>query len=398
MSETMKKIIAIIIFLGSAIVHVDAKDGGKDISVSDLRFVRSGGRVEVSFTLGAGKKAAGRGRILVVTPVLENAGGRLELPPVVVEGRASEAALQRRAMAAGAQTAREAATMKSGGTVSYRTDFPYAEWMEGASLSLEGVEAGCCGGRMVEIGTVTRETMVSRGFDMVEVPLPAAPAETLTTAEKLAIDFPFILPVTAEAKAVENLSEAEIYEETHPGLVEMLTATRDNTLTVYFHQGESRIDFSYSGNNASLVRLISAVRAIEQSHDSRIVRVMVGGYASPEGGAAINEPLARDRALAVKSFLNDTSPVYGEMVTIYNGREDWPGLRRLVEESDMPHRREVLDIIDTVPVWDGAARTGRRGQLMNLRGGEPYRYMFREFFPRLRNAAYIRVYYENIAP
>lgn len=368
----------------------------QDISVDGLRIDIKSEEVELEFGIEAGKKAAKRGRTLIITPVLKSNGGTLSLPFVVVEGRASKAVVGRHEMAAG--TRWNGTAIPNGGSTVYKAAFPYEEWMEGAAIELHGLDAGCCGARRVDIGTLAGEVMVTRGYDTVEVPVEMPPVRKLTTAGKLALDLPFILPVTAEAKAVEAMADKEIFEDTHPVLVEMLTETRDNTLTIYFHQGESRIDHSYAGNNASLVKLISAVRAIEESSDSRIVRVMIAGFASPEGRAGYNEAIARDRALAIKSFLNQTSPVYGSMVTIYNGREDWSGLRRLVAESDMPHREEVLDIIDNAPVWDNKTGTGRRGRLMNLRGGVPYRYMFREFFPQLRNAAYIRVYYENIEP
>jgi hypothetical protein len=74
---------------------------------------------------------------------------------------------------------------------------------------------------------------------------------------------------------------------------------------------------------------------------------------------------------------------------------DWYALRRMVAESDMPEKGKVLDIIDNTPIWDAGRNVGRHGELMRLSGGEPYRYMLRNFFPNLRNAAYIRAYYEN---
>jgi hypothetical protein len=38
---------------------------------------------------------------------------------------------------------------------------------------------------------------------------------------------------------------------------------------------------------------------------------------------------------------------------------------------------------------------GRLGELQRLANGVPYRYMYREFFPQLRVAAYIKVLYDN---
>ncbi|MDR0766044.1 MAG: hypothetical protein LBF09_03785, partial [Odoribacteraceae bacterium] len=59
-------------------------------------------------------------------------------------------------------------------------------------------------------------------------------------------------------------------------------------------------------------------------------------------------------------------------------------------------RDEVLRVIDTKPVWDPRSRVSRMTLLKQLRGGEPYRYMARHFFPMLRNAAYIKVFYDVV--
>ena len=45
----------------------------------------------------------------------------------------------------------------------------------------------------------------------------------------------------------------------------------------------------------------------------------------------------------------------------------------------MEHLEDVRDIILNTDVYHG-----REGKLMRLAGGAPYRYMAREFFPKLR--------------
>ena len=155
------------------------------------------------------------------------------------------------------------------------------------------------------------------------------------------------------------------------------------------------VDPSYRDNAATLDNLISTIREIERSSDSRVVRVVIAGFASPEGTAEVNDRLARERAEAIRSYLTENSAISNDQVDLYNGSVDWHGLRMMVAASNMPDRDKVLDIIDNTPVWDAGRNTGRHGELMRLSGGVPYRYMLRDFFPDLRNAAYIRAYYEN---
>jgi hypothetical protein len=122
---------------------------------------------------------------------------------------------------------------------------------------------------------------------------------------------------------------------------------------------------------------------------------VIAGFASPEGDVSLNERLAQDRAEAVKKFLTDNSEVDPTLISIYNGGADWAGLRELVEKSDLAQKQRIVEIIDTVPVWDSARNIGRIGDLMNLNVGEPYRQMLADIFPELRQAAYIKVYYKN---
>ena len=78
-----------------------------------------------------------------------------------------------------------------------------------------------------------------------------------------------------------------------------------------------------------------------------------------------------------------------EQIELYNGKVNWGGLRKLVAQSSMPYRDQVLNIIDNTPDYR------RQAELMRLGGGAPYRYMLNNLFPELRNATYIKVYYEN---
>ena len=73
-----------------------------------------------------------------------------------------------------------------------------------------------------------------------------------------------------------------------------------------------------------------------------------------------------------------------------NGGEGWDELRYLVEGSEMSGKEEILQIIDKVPILKG-----RELRLMKLDRGVPYRYMREHFFPKLRRAGYIKVYYRK---
>lgn len=172
---------------------------------------------------------------------------------------------------------------------------------------------------------------------------------------------------------------------------QFIAGNEPGSLRIDFARSSSTIERYYKENNATLVTLASVLRQIERSDNARIARIVIAGFSSPEGPLMENDRLAWERADAVREFIvTNTSVPFGR-ISLYNGSEDWRGLRALVEQSaEMESRYDVLRIIDTVPIL-----SGRERRLMDLAGGIPYRYMKRYLFPKLRNAASIKVYYTN---
>jgi len=90
------------------------------------------------------------------------------------------------------------------------------------------------------------------------------------------------------------------------------------------------------------------------------------------------------------------APIKSSDIILYNGSEDWRGLRALVAASNLYDKAEILRIIDSVPIVSSDGKQKERlQQLKELNGGVSYRYMEGNFYPLLRNGAYIRVYYDN---
>ena len=236
--------------------------------------------------------------------------------------------------------------------------------------------------------------------------VPEIPAQ-VSTGDQLAQKYSFVAPVTDFEKARET-PYGQLFDYNMPlnmgkgattskqsEIENFINETREGSVSIYFLQGRSDIDRNMSNNNAKLVELISSVRTLAASNDSRISRIVIAGFASPEGSLSLNNKLAWDRAVAVKNFLLQNSNINTDVVHIYNGSVDWTGLRELVAQSGMHQKDQIINIINNVPVWDSYSNEGRHSALMRVGGGEPYRYMLREFFPKLRQAAYIKVYYEN---
>jgi hypothetical protein len=362
----MKKVVLLLSCAMLAVAATSARE--RDVALSGLSVERSGEVVTVSFRASVDRRVLSRGgHALVLLPVIREGENRRSLPPVVVQGRQARLAGERSGGNAGWQHATRHAP---GSAFTYTASIPFEEWMEGASLVLESVETGCCDPPVVD-----HRPLLS-GILVTGAPAGERPRVTTTTGDRLAATFPYLLPLDTAG-------------EIAPG------QARATGLDLFFRPSSSRIEPEREGNWEALADLLATIRAIEGSGDSRVARVVVAGFASPEGPLEANDRLARRRALAVKEYLARHSLLPGEAILVHNGSEDWEGLRALVEASRMPGREQALYIIDNVPVWDPASGVGREGELMRLDGGTVYRYMLEYLFPRLRHAALVWVYYTN---
>lgn len=110
-----------------------------------------------------------------------------------------------------------------------------------------------------------------------------------------------------------------------------------------------------------------------------IRRIHLIGYSSIDGPYALNEKLARHRAESVRDILKNAYPELNNFpITTSWMSEDWETLYRLVRDSDMDERDEIIQMIHKVSL------NALEDKLKVLNGGKPYRMMAEQFFPLLR--------------
>lgn len=395
MRHTMKRIIPAIAIMVFTVAGAAAREG---MDVKNIRMNRVGGEVTLSFELTAGARTADSRHTLLVTPVITDGTEKAAFPAIAVQGRiAAKTAIETLPAAYG---------IRNGESVGYTARIPYGEWMTGAELRLEGVDVGCGGAYAVSPELLADNVLWHEPqyeTELVEI----RPEPVPSTAEKLSRRFQFLHsdenPETALGEDPGNVpaysppfaSDRRISEEKRNELENLIADERDVSIKIHFRQNRRAVELDYLDNFNSLVELVSVLRAIEASGTDKVTRVVIAGFASPEGDTELNNRLAWERATALKAFLTEHSLLDPAKVFLYNGSVDWGGLRELIAGSGMASKRQVLDIIDNIPVWDAKTGRGRRGELMRLDRGEPYRYISREFFPMMRQASFIKVYYEK---
>ena len=122
---------------------------------------------------------------------------------------------------------------------------------------------------------------------------------------------------------------------------------------------------------------------------THLEKITIAGFASPEGNNQQNIKLAENRARALSQYLQQEMNIPETVFEIQSGGVDWDGLLDLVNQSDMNYKEEIINIINNTPPEQ------RNERLKQLRGGRPYRSIYDELYPQLRDACYINVWYSE---
>ena len=162
-----------------------------------------------------------------------------------------------------------------------------------------------------------------------------------------------------------------------------------DSVRIYYRAGYRYVEPGFRDNRAALDRLVRYIG--EARSAGRLERISIRSYASPDGANRANELLSERRADSLSSWIVRHGSVPASLIDRQAAGIAWDELRAQVAASGMPYRDEVLDVLDNTPVWIFDERNrvvgGRKQRLMDLRGGEPYRYMLREFFPTCEAAS-----------
>lgn len=164
----------------------------------------------------------------------------------------------------------------------------------------------------------------------------------------------------------------------------------EKSVKVYFRQSESKLDVNYMGNKAALLKFAEEVKMYYNDPTARFGQVHIISGVSPEGTKQINDHIARMRAQAIVSWINNE--IKGDVgYRVETMGVDWKKLTEMVEaDVNVPYRDEVLDVLVNLPVStikNGVELTPRYTALRSMRNGVPYKYIFDNLFSQMRFAA-----------
>ena len=165
-------------------------------------------------------------------------------------------------------------------------------------------------------------------------------------------------------------------------------------LEIVFKVSKIEIDSTVFDNEVTFGKILGALDKIYQSQSYKLTKLHVAGYASPEGSQRFNTWLGINRAKALINYIIENRPEYNlkmENFEIHNGEENWAGLKRVLEESNLNEKEEVIAIINRTDL------TGqeKKKEIKSLNEGQVWKKMLKEIYPKLRCARYLAVYYDS---
>lgn len=341
----MKKLGLLTAALIAAAPLTSAK-GIAPVGVDSISFDRHGEYMMLDMNLDLTPTDVQSRRAQVLTPLIVSENGdTLSLPSVGVYGRQryiNYLRNDRAGLSRESETAFKASERPA--DFSYEAAVPFQPWMNGSQLLMRRRLFGCANCLIEErIDPVTTYFQVN----------PAIPEIIYFEAKD-------------EGPVVESLEGAAYID---------------------FIVDKTNIEPNYRRNPHELLKIQSTIDTVLNDKDVRITGVWLKGFASPESPYSHNTDLAIGRTKALKEHIRQLYNFSPDIIATDYEPEDWAGLRRFVVNSNIDHKSEILELIDSDMAPDP------KEALIKKRFPKEYKFMLDNFYPALRHTEY-RITYE----
>ena len=236
--------------------------------------------------------------------------------------------------------------------IDYLRSVKYEPWMEKAVLKVRKLSCAC-------------NRQKSRGEELVGALRPRT-VETNAVAEKVNL-FPVYLVPPAD-------KSVKVREEKGSAFINFVVNKWD-------------ILPDYMNNPTELQKIHNSVNIVKNDSNVSIRKMVIEGYASPEGSNAHNLSLSEKRTEALNQYLNRIGMVRGIRMEARGKGENWDGfIKHLKRDKSIPQREKLLSIANAKIDPDAKERR------MRSEAGQGYSYVLRNIFPSLRCTNYTVVY------
>ena len=322
--------------------------------ISNEKMTQDGINVTVSFDIDTDVKGLPSRRKEVITPYLYNGKDTLYFDKVEVYGKGRfKRERQINAINGDKEWELEENQTLKGDVYHYKAQVPLKRWMKSANLGIKRQLVGCACEKN------RSDENLAEGVKLFEEP--------------------------TVARRVPQFVLAEVENEWDFG---------QDELEIVFKVSKIEIDSTVFDNEIIFGKILGALDKIYQNPSLKLNKLHVAGYASPEGSVKFNTWLGINRAKALINYIIEHRPEYNlsmEDFEIHNGEENWVGLKRVLSESEIKEKEQVIAIIDK----PGLTNEAKKREIKRLNDGDVWEKMLKEIYPKLRSARYLAVYYDS---
>ena len=322
----------------SEAVAQDTKDILPGVSVENFNMNRNGKYLTVTMDIDLSELDVNSNRAVLLTPRLVNATDSIDLPSIGIYGHRRYYYYIRNGISTiSGDTEKSFKASDKPELLGYDNHIPYEKWMDGATLKFHRSDWGCCQEILAEYEGLLGRHREAFFPELVFVQPKAEVMKSRSLSGSAYIDFP--------------VDRTEIYPD-------------------------------YRRNTVELGKIQATIDSVRNDKDITITSVWLKGFASPESPYKHNTDLAIGRTAALKKHIGQLYHFADSIIRTDYEPEDWTGLRRYVERSNIDHRTEILAMIDSDMEPDAKEAKIKRTY------PQEYRFMLQNFYPALRHTDY----------
>ena len=244
---------------------------------------------------------------------------------------------------------------------------------------LTEVKEGCC--RVIE-----NEGTCSEPYNMAQEAMETLTAITTTPVIKVVPRV--VKPVTINT--IRNNKVLVPIDHYTPYLRTEVLNEREDVLYVQYDVNKVETDYNYRRNSYKLDTIVKIVKAMQTDTMAQVRIIQIIGLASVEGNSEENEKLAYGRALSLKNYIQERTNLPDSLFEVTGGGEAWSEFGWMVSRGRFIGKDEMMKIIRN----NNLLSTEKIKRMKALNGGKSYAWVKEHVFPMLRNAGYLRMFYE----
>lgn len=319
-------------------VAQNTKDILPGVSVGNLNMNREGKYLTVEMDVNLAALDVDANRAVLLTPRLVNGVDSLDLPAIGIYGRRRYYYYVRNGISTiSGESEKSFRVSDKPDNVAYSNLAEYRDWMNDATLKFHRSDWGCCQQILAEYDGIVGSHNEAFFPELVFVQPKAEIEKSRSLSGSAYIDFP--------------VDQTVIYPD-------------------------------YRRNTVELGKIQATIDSVRNDKDVTITQVWLKGFASPESPYSHNTELAIGRTAALKKHIGQLYHFADNIIRTDHEPEDWAGLRRYVEQSNIDHRAEILVLIDSDMEPDA-----KEAKIKRTYPAE-YRFMLQNFYPALRHTDY----------